>query len=248
MDVTENRPGKLVVVTGASSRFGRAICKGLSETGWSVVAIGRDLEALQEISNGSSQIHIRKLDVTDPLECKKVFREVGENLGEIDALIACATIYPKIHFLDQDPECFQNTILTNICGVANSIREVLPGMLERNLGRVIVMGSLADITPIATAVSYSCSKGGMHALVKGIATEIDRARAPNVLINELIPDPTRDAEISEAQELNEVVQFVSAQLAFPSNGPTGRCWMGNKEVRLGESWKRALLRTVLRRS
>ena len=239
---------KRVAVTGGGSGIGRAICHGLAQSGLEVVALGRSMETLAQTAQGHDRILPKVIDVRDPEDCARVFGELAEHYGApVDGLVASAAIYPKVHFLDQDPDSFTDTVLTNIVGVANVVRAVLPDMLARNMGRIVVLGSLADNNPIPSAIAYSVSKGGVHSLVRGIAGEIDRTRYPNVLINELIPGATRTAMSDFGQGPEAVVPFVRAELERPSGGPSGTCWYNGKQVRFGETWKGALKRTLLRK-
>lgn len=242
MEVMQEGRLKTFAVTGAGSGIGRAVAVGLAKEGYSVVALGRRKAALEETAAGHPGIHVVPLDVSRPEDCKAVFARIAQEIGRVDGLVCCAAIYPKVHFFDQTPESFNDTIVINVCGVTNVIREVLPGMLERNLGRIVVLGSLADNSPISTALGYSASKGALHAVVKGLAVEIDRFRYPNVLINELLPGATLTAMCDFGQTPDEVVPCVLNLVNFPSGGPTGRCYRGFERVRLGETWKQALLR------
>ena len=239
---------KRVAVTGGGSGIGRAICHGLAQSGLEVVALGRTQSSLDETAQGHAGIVTKTIDVRDPDDCARVFAQLAAHYGApMDGLVVSAAIYPKVHFLDQTPDSFTDTVLTNIVGGANVVRAVLPDMLARNMGRIVVLGSLADNNPIPSAIAYSVSKGGLHALIKGIAAEIDPARYPNVLINELIPGATQTAMSDFGQSAEAVVPFVCAELDRPSGGPSGTCWYNGKQIRFGETWKGALKRTILRR-
>lgn len=244
----EDRDLRLVALTGGGSGIGRAIARGLAADGYNVAVLGRRMAALEETAAGHERIAGFAADLGDAAQATAAMARIEARFSQpIDGLIVAAALYPKLHFLDQDADSFTETVMTNICGVANAIRPVLPGMLARNLGRIVVVGSLADNAPIPAASAYSASKGGLHALVKALASEVDRGRYPNVLINELVPGATKTAMSDFGQEPEAVVDFIRMQLNFPSGGPTGRCWLGAKEIHLGESWKRGLLRAVLRR-
>ena len=248
MDQIGEHEIRVIAVTGGGSGIGRAICVGLAERGYQVVALGRTAGTVEETAGLHEGISAEALDARDPENCAAVFARIEERFGQpVDGLIAGAAIYPRVHFLDQSPESFSDTVLTNIVGVANVMRVVLPGMLARNAGRIVVIGSLADNNPIPSAVAYSVSKGGVHALVRGVAAEIDRDRYPNVLVNELIPGATRTAMSDHGHPPEAVVPRVMALIDCPSGGPHGTCWYNGEQVRFGESWKRALLRKIMMR-
>lgn len=245
MDVLDIHELKLVAVTGGGSGIGRALCQNLAEAGLDVVALGRSLGSLEETAKGHARITPKALDVRNPAACDQVFGEIAAEFGQpVDALVASAAIYPREHFLDQSAQNFEDTMLTNIIGVANAVRAVLPDMLARNMGRVCVIGSLADQNPIPTAVAYSASKGALHALVRGIAAEVDRDHYPNVLVNEFMPSATKTAMSEFGQTPQEVAPLIKRLLDFPSGGPHGTCWAGERQIYFGEGLKGMLLRKL----
>lgn len=245
MDVIEVQDIKLVAVTGGGSGIGRAVCQHLAEAGLSVLALGRTMSSLEETAKGHAQITPWLLDARDMAATQSAFDAIKAEYGQpVDALIASAAIYPRVHFVDQSVESFDDTFSTNVLAVANVIRAVLPDMLARNTGRITVIGSLADQNPIPTAVAYSASKGAIHALVRGIAAEIDRERYPNVLINELNPGATRTAMSDHGQTPQDVAPFVKAQIDFPSGGPHGTCWSGHQQIHFGDGLKNMILRKL----
>jgi NAD(P)-dependent dehydrogenase (short-subunit alcohol dehydrogenase family) len=162
-------------------------------------------------------------------------------------MICNAAVYPRDYFLDQPAEDWTRTIVVNVAGVANCCRAVLPEMLARNAGRIVVMGSLADMNPIAASSAYSASKGALHALVRAIASEIDPRRFPNVLINEFNPGATRTAMSEAGEDPAVLYPRVRRLVDFPAGGPTGRMFVRDREFRPNESLKGKIGRVVLGR-
>jgi short-subunit dehydrogenase len=136
---------------------------------------------------------------------------------------------------------------TNIEGVANSIRPVLPSMLARNCGRIVVMGSLADMNPFPGSMAYAVTKGALHALTRGVALEIDRDRYPNVLVNEFSPGATRTSMSDHGNRPEDIFPMLHRLVAFESGGPHGQFFQEWRQIRVGESWKGALKRLILRK-
>jgi len=245
MAALEEHSLKLVAVTGGGSGIGRALCHLLADSGLEVIALGRSIATLQETAAGRASITTRVLDARDMAKTQAVFDEIKETHGQpVDGLVAAAAIYPKVHFLDQSAESFDDTIVTNVLGVANVIRAVLPDMLARHMGRISVIGSLADQNPIPDAAAYSASKGALHALVRGIASEIDQTRYPNVLINEMLPPPTQTAMSDFGATPEEVARFAKAQLDFSRGGPHGTAWAGTKQIHFGDGLATMILRKL----
>lgn len=233
---------QVAVVTGGGGGIGRAVARGLASAGYCVAILGRCMEDLAEAARDHAHIAPFCLDVGDAARSAAVFAEVERRMGPVDILVANAAVYPKVNFLDQSPADFEETFQTNVHGVANAVRAVLPGMLSRNAGRVIVLGSLADQSPLAGACSYSASKGALHALVRGIAAEIDRVRYPNVLVNEFNPGQTRTAMSDGGQPPEAVYPLIQALIDLPPGGAHGRMFVMDREVRSNERLSRAILR------
>lgn len=205
--------------------------------------LGRTLARLEETAEGTD-ILPWQLDIKDAAACSAAVAEIETRAGPVGAAVIGAAIYPKDHFIDQPAAVFDDTFITNILGVANAMRAVLPGMLARYHGRVVVLGSLADMNPIPGSVAYSASKGALHSLVRGIAGEIDRDRYPDVLVNEMGPGATKTAMSPSGRSPEEVAGRIQAMLDMPAGAPSGGYFQDGHQIHLGESWKGALKRKL----
>ncbi|WP_158094245.1 SDR family NAD(P)-dependent oxidoreductase [Erythrobacter donghaensis] len=236
-----------VAITGASGGIGQALARQFAADGHRVSAMGRNESVLAELAATAPNITPITVDVADGASCAEGFAAAEAAHGPVEHLIAAAAVYPKAHFLDQTPEHLDDVLRINVVGVANAVRAVLPAMLTRNYGRVVVMGSLADMNPLPGSLAYSVSKGALHSLVRGIAGEIDRDRYPDVLVNEFSPGATRTAMSDYGHAPEEIYAMLLPLLTCGRDGPHGRFFQEWGEIRLGESWKGALKRIVLRR-
>jgi NAD(P)-dependent dehydrogenase (short-subunit alcohol dehydrogenase family) len=236
-----------VVITGASGGIGQALARQFAADGHRVSAMGRNADVLGALADTAPGIKPITLDVADGAACTAAFAAAEVANGPIEHLIAAAAVYPKAYFLDQTPEHLEEVLRINVVGVANAVRAALPGMLARNYGRVVVIGSLADMNPLPGSLAYSVSKGALHTLVRGIAGEIDRDRYPDVLVNEFSPGATRTAMSDHGHDPEAIYPMLLPLLTCGREGPHGRFFQEWREIRLGESWKRALKRIVLRR-
>ena len=235
-----------IAITGATGGIGKALARQFADAGWQVSAIGRNRAVLDELAAWDG-VHAVEGDVADGASCSAAFDEAIAKSGPVEALVAAAAVYPKAHFLDQDPAHLEEVLKTNVVGVANSVREVLPAMLERNFGRVVVVGSLADMNPVPGSLAYSVSKGALHTLVRAIASEIDRDRYPNVLVNEFSPGATRTAMSATGNDPEDIYAMLLPLVECDRDGPHGRFFQERREIRIGETWKGAVKRIVLRR-
>jgi len=179
---------KIIVITGAGSGLGRALAVGLVQRNATVVGIGNRESTLQETGSLISNVRFiwYTVDVSDAAQVTNIIQAVAEKFGRVDVLINCAAVYPKISFLDQDSESWMRTMAINLGGVANCCRAVLPIMIRNGQGRIINVGSFADLAPIPHSSAYAASKGGLRALTKAIGADLGDDY-PNIICVEWIP-------------------------------------------------------------
>jgi len=184
--------GKIILVTGAGSGLGRALAVGLSQRGATVIGLGSRDSSLAEteslIENNRFSRYV--VDVSESAAVTNVVKQIVGQFGRIDVLINNAAIYPKVSFLEQDADSWMRTIAVNLGGVANCSRAVLPFMMRQGSGRIINVGSYADLAPILNSSAYAASKGGLHALTKAIGADLCGSY-PDILCVEWIPGPMK---------------------------------------------------------
>lgn len=246
-DAIDRQRSRVVAVTGAGGGIGRELVRQFAEDGYKVAAIGRAGDKLEAAAGQHDAISAFAADVVDADQCSAAMQAIADTLGPIEVLVAGAAIYPKGFFLDQPAQDFARTLRVNVEGVANTIRPVLPTMLERNYGRVVVIGSMADLAPLPGSLAYGVSKGALHPLVRGIAAEIDRDRYPDVLVNEFSPGATRTAMSEYGNDPKDIYRMLAPLVECGADGPHGRFFQEGREYRLAESWKGAIKRVLLRK-
>lgn len=219
--------GKSAVVTGAGSGIGRAIAVGLCADGATVLGFGRTRGDLEETARQceAGRMHYIVGDVGRPEDVERLFSEAGRLFGKVDILVNNAAVYPKAPFLGSAHEEWGRTIQANVVGLAHCCRMALPGMLERGFGRIINLGSLAWMAPIPNSSAYSASKGAVRAFTRALATEVDRSRYPDLLINELLPGIVRTRMSDAGDDPKDVYAHARFVASLPPNGPTGRTFL-----------------------
>jgi 3-hydroxy acid dehydrogenase / malonic semialdehyde reductase len=151
---------KTALVTGATSGFGRAIARRFVRDGHRVIAAGRRQERLDELHRelGSSLLPLR-LDVTDAAAVAALPGSLPEGWREVDVLVNNAGLA-----LGLDPahkaslEHWDTMVATNITGLIHVTRAILPGMVERDRGLIINLGSVAGEYPYPGGHVYGASK------------------------------------------------------------------------------------------
>ena len=184
MDVSN----KIIVITGAGSGLGRALAAGLVKGNATVIGLGRNKSNLLQTESliNNSRFIWYEADVSDASSVTDVVKSIADRFGRIDVLVNNAAVYPRVNFLSQDAESWMNTIAINLGGVANCCRAVLPYMTNQQYGRIINVGSFADLAPIPNSSAYAASKGGLRALTKAIRADLG-SKYPNIICVEWIP-------------------------------------------------------------
>jgi NAD(P)-dependent dehydrogenase (short-subunit alcohol dehydrogenase family) len=231
--------GKVIIITGAASGIGRALATGFYHDGARVIGFDVDQAGLIETK---AECGILMLTVTgDVCAEKDVDRLVAvtmERFGHIDVLVNNAGISDRARFPEIRFEQWARVIQVNLMGAALCLHRILPFMLEKGHGRVINVVSRGAESTASQNTAYSASKAGLVSLTKNVAANIDRQQYPDVLVNGLIPGPTRTAiwgdEIPEdriqAMQAPEVVYPHAKYLAeLPAGGPTGRIFFNSQD-------------------
>lgn len=245
-DVADTGSPAVAAVSGGGSGIGRAVALALVARGLRVAVFGRRPGPLEDTAALAPPGAILPIaaDMADGPSAEAALVRVADTLGPVDVAVAAAAVYPRVHFVDQSAAGFSEVMRVNIDGVANLIRPALSDMLRRGRGRVVVVGTLADMTPIPDAVSYSVSKGALHTLVRGLAAEIDPVRYPDVLVNELLAPPTRTGMNDWGAAPEAVAAEVLALVDLPSGGPSGHSFRQGRKIYLNETWKGAVKRML----
>jgi 3-oxoacyl-[acyl-carrier protein] reductase len=168
----------LALVTGGGRGIGANIARALAGDGWEVVVAARSSDEIEDVAReiGGGAI---QLDVTDR---EAVERAVAE-LGDVDVLVANAGIGgPEGPTWEIDPADWWRVLEVNVLGVHLCCRAVIPGMLERGNGRIVITGSGAAYLPGASRTAYPASKAAVWRYGETLANEL-RGRLPVFIIS-----------------------------------------------------------------
>lgn len=190
--------GQVALITGSSDGIGAATARLLAAGGASV-AVNYHADATKAAAvvdrltaDGATAMAVRA-DVTSSAEMTAMAAEVTERLGPIDLLVAnAAGLYghdvPLQPFLDTPWADVERIVLRRLQALDFPIRAVLPDMLARGAGTIVVVGSSLARTPAAGMVPISMAQAAVEAAVKGLAREISplgvriNAVAPNFIL------------------------------------------------------------------
>lgn len=238
------QPARVVLVTGAGAGLGRSLARALAARGDIAVAVGRSPEGLEQTAAGAdrSRLLTAVADVRDAAALARVADDALARFGRIDGLFANAAVHPRGRIHEQDPAEALDVLAINVLGASNAIRAVLPAMMRKAHGRVIVVGSFADLDPLPEAWAYSASKGALHAVAKAAAAEV-RGDFPDILVNEWVPGVLRTRMgLAEGIDPDVAAGWGLKWLDLPPGGPSGRLFSRDAIVEPAVSFRRRLLR------
>ncbi|MDF3050167.1 MAG: hypothetical protein K0R87_1805 [Pseudonocardia sp.] len=180
-------PGsRVVLVTGASSGIGRETALHFARLGDTVVGVARHEPALREVADEHTGIHQEVVDVTDAAARVDLVDRVLRQFGRVDVLVNNAGVGPLGYLHELTADDVERVYDTNVVAVADLTRLVLPDMLRRSDGAVIMLSSVAAWASVPPMTAYASSKFAVDGLVEGLRRE---TWGTGVLVHSINPGP-----------------------------------------------------------
>jgi len=221
--------GKVAVVTGAAAGIGLASAEAMLAAGARVVLVDRDEVALAALSekHGDAVIPLG-MDLLDSQSCASLVSQVLNKAGPIDILHANAGIYIGGDLVDADTEEIDRMLNLNVNVVIKNVRDVLPHMIERGSGDIVVTSSLAAHFPTPWEPVYASSKWAINCFVQVVRRQVFKygirvgSVSPGPVITNLLDDwsaqKLKDAkDAGSLIETSEVADVVMFMLTRPRN-------------------------------
>ena len=208
---------KTLVITGASSGIGAETARHAVQAGWSVVIAGRRQNALEDLCvelGGSEKAHPVVCDVSSWDDQQKLVSEALQHFGKIDAVLANAGIGGTPGgFSGADPLQWKDMILTNVYGVALTLRASLEE-IKKNKGHVVIMSSAAGRLHLSGSM-YGATKWAASAIGYNLREELKGTGVrttiiePGVVDTPFFDDPKPDG--LKAEDIARSVMFALSQ-------------------------------------
>jgi NADP-dependent 3-hydroxy acid dehydrogenase YdfG len=166
-------PERVLLITGASSGIGAATARAAAGSHRLVLAARRP-EPIEELAaglGGEERALAVRCDVTDWEQVEALRDAALERFGRIDAVFANAGFGAARGFLEESPEHWRSMVLTNVYGVALTIRATLPHLLERGEGHFLITSSVAGRRALPGSL-YSATKFAATAIGEGLRAEL----------------------------------------------------------------------------
>jgi len=164
----------VLLITGASSGIGAATARAAAEQGYRLVLAARredDLERLAGELGGEERARAVRCDVTEWDQVEALAAAAIDAFGSVDAVFANAGFGATRGFLEESPEQWRSMVLTNVLGVALTIRATLPHLLERGSGHFLITGSVAGRRALPGSL-YSATKWAVSAIGEALRQEL----------------------------------------------------------------------------
>ena len=221
--------GKVAAVTGAASGIGLASAEAMLTAGARVVFVDRDAARLAELAkqHGAAAIPL-ELDLLDPAGCASMVPRILEKAGQLDILHANAGTYIGGDLVDADPATIDRMLNLNVNVVIKNVHDVLPYMMKRGVGDIVVTSSVAGHFPIPWEPVYSASKWAVNCFVQTVRRQAFKhgvrvgSVSPGPVVSALLADwPKENLEKAKAAgaliEPSEVADAVMFMLTRPRN-------------------------------
>jgi len=170
--------GEVLVVTGGAHGIGAALAHGFADAGGTAVVL--DIAEPEP----DARIEHCQVDVSDRDAVHAALAEVIDRHGRVDALVAGAAVQPRMAVVDMDPHEWRHTIGVNLDGVVWCCQAVLPQMITRRSGTILVFASGLAHGGRAGASAYAASKGALIPFAKSLAAEVAPHR---IRVNTVFP-------------------------------------------------------------
>jgi len=227
--MAQDLSGKVAAITGAASGIGLECARALIAAGVRVVLVDRAEDRLKEVCAelGPQAIPV-VVDLMKPSSVATMMPQILEKAGQLDIFHANAGAYVGGEILGGDPDAWDRMLNLNINAVFRSVHAVLPHMVERKTGDIIVTSSIAGLVPVVWEPIYTASKHAVQAFVHTVRRQVAKhglrvgAVAPGPVVTALISDWPKeklDEELAAGGLMQpaEVAEAVLFMLTRPRN-------------------------------
>jgi ribitol 2-dehydrogenase len=198
--MSKHLEGKVAAITGAASGIGLASTRAMIAEGARVVLVDRDQKALDKVCAelGDSAIPL-VIDLLDPASCATLMPSIEKLTGQLDIFHANAGTYIGGDLIEADTANIDRMLNLNINVVMKNVHDVLPHMIARGSGDIIVTSSVAGHFPVPWEPVYSASKWAMTCFVQTVRRQVNRK---GIRVGSVSPGPVISALLADWPEEN----------------------------------------------
>ena len=176
---------RIAWVTGAGKGIGRQLALRLAEEGWIVAASSRTEADLKDLEAACPSHLIRgfPLDVTQAADTEEVVQQIETALGPLDLVVLNAGTHLPMPASEFSTAIFRRLVDTNLMGTVHGLSTIIPPMIARKSGRILVVASLAGYRGLPTAAAYGATKAALINMCEALRPELGKKGVVLQLIN-----------------------------------------------------------------
>lgn len=199
---------KVAIITGASMGIGKAIAETFAGEGAHLVICSRTEEELASTAKelrDSFSVRIEPVitDVSNPEQVKQLVDITLDKFGTVDILVNNAGIYGPIGpVADTDSEEWIECININLCGTFLTVQAVLPTMIRKGTGKIVLLSGGGAVSPFPRFTAYGASKAGVVRFTETVSEEV---KGHHIDINAIAPGPVNTRLLDQALAAGDAV-------------------------------------------
>ena len=174
---------KTWLITGAGRGMGVDFAKAALAAGHTVVATGRNPDAVADALGDSDDLLVVKLDVTSGQDAEAAVKAAVDRFGGIDVLVNNAASFYAGYFEELTPEQMDRQLATTLVGPMNVTRAVLPVMRRQGSGYVVTISSSAGLAGYEFCTAYAASKYGVEGFMEALGLEVAPFGIQTTIVN-----------------------------------------------------------------
>ena len=194
-----------VLITGASSGIGEALAWIFAEHGYELILVARSADKLDALADELATTHnvlvsVHPSDLSEPGSAGHLARVLQREGHVVDVLVNNAGVLEHGAFVDIAPEDHQRMVQLNVAGLTDVLAHFVPGMVERESGKILNVASIGSFLPIPSLATYAATKAYVLSLSEALGEEL---RGSGVSVTALCPGVTATQMMEKAQAGSE---------------------------------------------
>lgn len=225
--MSDELSGKVAAVTGAASGIGLECAKAMLAAGATVFLVDRAADRLNALcAELGPRARPLVVDLLDPASVAEMLPQIVSTAGGLDIFHANAGSYIGGEVVDGDPDAWDTMLNLNINSVFRTIHAVLPHMVERGSGDIVVTSSVAGVIPVVWEPIYTASKHAVQAFVHTVRRQVSKhgirvgAVLPGPVVTALLDDwpqakmdeALANGSLMQPREVAEAIMFMLTRL------------------------------------